>query len=87
MDFVFRRYNALASRIGDLVSALFFLGACYIAWTFVDVSMQAGDRAPVLYFVVWPLQLVIPYAFASAGFKHLAYALQPDLKPVSGGKV
>jgi hypothetical protein len=49
--------------------------------------MQAGDRAPVLYFVVWPLQLVIPYAFASAGLKHLAYALQPDLKPVSGGKV
>ncbi len=85
MDFLFRRHEQAATRIGDLVSGLFFLGAAYIAWTFVDVSMEAQDRAPVLYFVVWPLQLIIPYAFASCSVKHLTYCIRPDLKSPPGG--
>ena len=44
------------------------------------VSMEAGDKAPVLYFVLWPLQVVIPYAFASAAIKHLIFAIDPALK-------
>lgn len=87
MDFVFRRHERLAERAGDGLSALFFLGAAYVAWTFVEVSMEAQDRAPVLYFVIWPLQLVIPYAFISSGLKHLVFALRPELKPASGEKV
>lgn len=85
MDFVFQRYEKTITRIGDGISAIFFLAAAYIAWTFVDVSMQAQDRAPVLYFVVWPLQLIIPYAFSSCGIKHLTYCLRPDVKPDPGG--
>lgn len=81
MDFALRRWDRRVDRIGDAVSFLFYLAAAYVAWTFVAVSMDAGDRAPVLYFVVWPLQLVIPYAFVSAGLKHLAFALRPGLKP------
>ena len=87
MDFAFRPWNAWAVRTGDALSAVFFLGAAYVAWTFVAVSMEAGDRAPVLYFVVWPLQLVIPYAFVSCGVKHLVFALRPDLKPNPADKV
>ncbi|MEX0284505.1 MAG: TRAP transporter small permease [Paracoccaceae bacterium] len=86
MDFVFRGHEEAIGRLGDLLSGLFFLGSAYVAWTFVAVSMEAGDRAPVLYFVVWPLQLVIPYAFISSGVKHLAFALRPDVKPVPAGK-
>lgn len=82
MDFVFKRCESHLVRIGDLISGLFFLGAAYIAWTFVAVSMEFSDRAPVLQFVVWPLQLVIPYAFVSAGVKHLVFAARPGLKPV-----
>jgi len=81
MDFVFKRFEAQVVRIGDAVSGVFFLGGAYIAWTFVAVSMEFSDRAPVLQFVVWPLQLVIPYAFISAGMKHLVFAVRPDLKP------
>lgn len=81
MDFALRGITWVG-RAGDLISALFFFAAAYIAWTFVEVSMEAGDRAPVLYFVVWPLQLVIPYAFVSAGLKHLGFAARPDLKPI-----
>ena len=81
MDFAFRRWEHQVVRLGDAISGLFFFAAAYIAWTFVAVSMDAGDRAPVLYFFVWPLQLVIPYACVSAGLKHLVLAMRPDLKP------
>ena len=82
MDFVSGpKLDRYAARLGDFVSAAFFFGSCYIAWTFVSISMIAGDKAPVLYFVLWPLQLVIPYAFASAGLKHLIFGLKPSLKP------
>lgn len=87
MDFTLRLFDPLAERFGDVISAAFFFGAAYIAWTFVAVSMEAQDRAPVLYFVVWPLQLVLPYAFASCGVKHLVFALRPDLKPAKAGEV
>ena len=80
MDFVFARHEALVSRLGDFVSAVFFFAGAWIAITFVGISMESGDRAPVLYFFVWPLQLVIPYAFASSGVKHLIFALEPGLK-------
>lgn len=81
MDFVFRKHEAAIVRIGDLVSCIFFLVAAFVAWSFVDVSMAAKDRAPVFYFVVWPLQLIIPYAFASCAIKHGIFALRPELKP------
>ena len=81
MDFVFRNRENAVQRVGDAFAGLFFFASAYIAWTFVAISMDSGDRAPVLYFFVWPLQLVIPYACASAGLKHLVFALQPALKP------
>ncbi|WP_171052690.1 TRAP transporter small permease [Ruegeria sediminis] len=80
LDFLAGRHQREVARIGDALSAIFFFGAGYVAWTFVQISMENGDRAPVLYFVLWPLQLVVPYAFGSAGLKHLIFALRPDLK-------
>lgn len=80
MDFIFRKHDRTATRIGDGLSGIFFLASAYVAWTFVAVSMESGDRAPVLYFLVWPLQLVIPYAFCSAGIKHLIFAIKPSAK-------
>ena len=85
LDFLTQKNEATVNRVGDLVSAIFFFTATYIAWTFVDISMGAKDRAPVLYFVVWPLQLIIPYAFASCGIKHLVFAWHPALKADPSG--
>lgn len=75
------RYDAAFARLGDLLSGLFFIGAAVVALKFVQVSMELKDRAPVLYFVLWPLQTIIPYAFASAAVKHLIFAVAPILKP------
>lgn len=85
MDFLARGHERTVARLGDAVSAVFFLGGAYIAWTFVAISWDAGDRAPVLYFVVWPLQLIIPYAMLSCALKHLIFALRPALKPDPSG--
>lgn len=86
MDWAFRRWSGIA-RLGDAISGAFFFAAAYVAWTFVAVSMEAGDRAPVLYFFVWPLQLVVPYACASAGLKHLVFAWWPEVKPQAGARL
>lgn len=83
MDFLFRKHETAAIRIGDFISGAFFFAAAYVAWNFVAISKDANDRAPVLYFLVWPLQLIIPYAFASCGLKHLVFAIRPDLKPAA----
>ncbi|WP_204113126.1 TRAP transporter small permease [Shimia biformata] len=83
LDFIAGRHGAIVTRIGDVFSAVFFFAGAYIAWTFVQISMDSGDKAPVLYFLLWPLQLIIPYAFASAGLKHLIFALRPALKVYS----
>lgn len=83
LDFLAGGHGALVARFGDLLSATFYFAGTYVSWTFVQVSMDSGDKAPVLYFLLWPLQLVIPYAFASAGLKHLIFALRPALKPRS----
>ena len=81
MDFLLQRWESQVQRVGDALSSLFFFLSAYIAWTFVAVSLENQDKAPVLYFVVWPLQLVIPYAFISSGLKHLIFAIRPELKP------
>lgn len=83
LDFLAGPFEGQAIRLGDLLSAVFYFGATYVAFTFVQISYEAGDKAPVLYFALWPLQLVIPYAFLSAGLKHLIFALKPSLKPYS----
>jgi len=82
LDFVFQFADLTVQRVGDAVSAVFFFIGAYVAWTFVAASLDNLDKAPVLYFVVWPLQLVMPYAFISSGLKHLIFARHPNLKPV-----
>ncbi|MGB1010450.1 MAG: TRAP transporter small permease [Thiolinea sp.] len=83
MDFLFKRFEPKIQQLGDALSASFFFVSACVAWMFVSVSMDNQDKAPVLYFVVWPLQLVLPYAFISSGLKHLIFALRPELKPAA----
>jgi TRAP-type C4-dicarboxylate transport system permease small subunit len=80
------RFDPLIARLGDAISAAFFLAAMAICWDFVQISMESRDKAPVLYFLLWPLQLVIPYAFASAGLKHAIFCVDPSLKKPDGGR-
>ncbi len=84
MDNVFpHRLHHRVAAIGDGISSVFFVGACIISIYFVNETRIAGDKAAVLYFALWPIQVVIPYAFLSTAFKHLIFAIKPELKPKS----
>ena len=37
----------------------------------------------VLYWLLWPIQMIIPYALISTALRHLAFAIWPGLKPAA----
>jgi TRAP-type C4-dicarboxylate transport system permease small subunit len=85
LDGLFRgQAAAWAQRIGDAVAFLFFCAAGYVAIRFVMQSYEYKEKAAVLYWQLWPIQLVIPYAFFSTALRHGVFALWPTLKPASG---
>lgn len=73
-------------RVGDLVSGLLFMGLCYYAIIFVGESIEFEDKAEVIGIPLWPIQLVFPYAFGTAGFRHLTFFLIPGVKPEHAGE-
>ena len=84
MDGIFpARFNTTVWRAADVVSSLIYLALAIVAIQFVLVSMEAGDRAAVLYWTLWPIQMVIPYAFFSSAIQHAIFALWPQLRPAS----
>lgn len=75
------RHDRAVNRLSDLFAALFFAGMGLVAVHFVAQSAEFGDKPAIFYFPLWPIQLVMPYAFFSCAFRHLAYALHPELRP------
>lgn len=72
-------------RVADLISAgISFYLACYAA-LFVYDSFLSGTRGVALEVAVWPMQIILPYAFASAALRYLTYAALPELRPAEGG--
>lgn len=67
-------------RASDLVSAALFFTIAWFAFRFVGESLAAGDRAAILFFPLWPIQLIMPYTFLSCATRHLLYGIDPDLK-------
>jgi len=70
------------SRFGDALAALLFAALAYVSVLYVIESYQNHDRAAVLYVSLWPIQLIIPYAFFSSALRHVAFAIWPDSRPV-----
>lgn len=56
-------------RIGNLVSAALFAGLCWYSVEFVGESLEFNDKAEVIGIPLWPIQLVFPYAFATAALR------------------
>lgn len=69
------------ARFGDLFSAAVFITLGIVALGYLAESIQNKERAAVLYIPLWPIQIVLPYAFFSSALRHLAFAAYPDLKP------
>lgn len=79
------RFNGV-NRVGDLISAVLFAGFAYYATEFVIESRDFSDRVPIINIMLWPLQIVVPYAMASSAIKHAVFALKPDAKLQLGGE-
>lgn len=74
-------WYAAMGRIGDALSCLIYLGLGAVAVLYVSATYEYGDRAAVLYWPLWPIQLIIPYALFSSSLRHLAFAIWPEMKP------
>jgi len=70
------------ARLGDLLTTLVFAAAAWYAAGFVHASFESGARASFLAWPVWPVQAVMPLAFASSALRFLCFAAWPALRPV-----
>jgi TRAP-type C4-dicarboxylate transport system permease small subunit len=68
-------------RVSDALSAAICLFLAYWSFVFVAGSYVTEERGMALEMLLWPIQAVIPWAFASAALRHLAFAAWPALKP------
>jgi hypothetical protein len=62
---------------------VFYLSIAVVALLFVRESMRFEDKAAVLYWLLWPIQMIIPYAFLSTALRHGIFATYPAIKPVT----
>lgn len=76
-----KSWASFIDRLADVVTGLFLLCVVYFGIVFVLSTKAADLRAPVLEWVVWPMQTAIPLGFASAALRYFAYARWPDLRP------
>lgn len=67
-------------RLGHVVSMAICLFLGYWSADFVAISMEQGERGMALDIPVWPIKIVLPWAFASAALRYLAYALFPAIE-------
>ena len=79
LDHLFK--GPMVDRLGDGFAAIFYAFMAVIAILFIQQSMEFSGRAAVLYWLLWPIQLIIPYALFSTGLRHGAFAIWPGLKP------
>ena len=80
-----RAWSPTVDRISDATA----VGACaflaYWSFRFVAVSFDQQARGMGLEILLWPVQAVFVWAFASGALRHLAYAIRPALRPGLGG--
>ena len=68
------------NQLGDLISAALLLAFAFFAIEFVTESKSFNDRVPVINVMLWPIQIIVPYALTSSAIKHLVFAWNPDVK-------
>ena len=71
---------AFVDRLGDLIAAALLCVFGYFAVEFVMESKEFADRVPVVNILLWPVQLIVPYALGSSALKHLVFAWDPTVK-------
>lgn len=78
------RFEQVAQRAADLVSAVVCAGLALGAFLFVRGSYELGEYSMTLPMAVWTVQSVLPIAFALAALKYLLFAAVPGLASREG---
>ena len=76
-------WSGALDRLQDAGMALFCAGFAAVAIGIVYQGFMLGERSAVLGIVTWPVQAVMPLVFVVATFRHGAYALYPELRPIA----
>ena len=76
-----RSVRPVLARVGDYLSAVLFIIIGIVACIYVADTYVNEDKAMILYWPLWVIQIVIPYAFFSSALRHLVFALNPGWKP------
>ncbi|WP_025899109.1 TRAP transporter small permease [Sneathiella glossodoripedis] len=75
-----RSMNAFVDRLADFVSSGIYLILFYLAVGFVQASYENEEIAAVLDWPLWPIQMILPYAFLAVGIRYFAFAISPEFK-------
>lgn len=82
-----KTWDSTMNRVADLLSAALCAFIAFHAAWFVYTTYEIGTRAIALNIPVWPIQTIVPYVFASASLRYLAYACIPEIRPVDRGEL
>ena len=75
------QWGATLDRLADALTGIFLLGVAYYGFVFVQSTYAADLRTPMLDWVIWPVQAVMPLGFISAALRYFFFARWPDLRP------
>ena len=76
-----RRWEPAVVRLAEFTTALVCLLFGILAGQMVAETAQLQEISTVLRIPVWPVQALIPLAFAIAFLRHLLYGCLPALRP------
>ncbi len=73
-------WHRVMERLSDVVAAAGTLFLAYWSWRFVAGSFTDQARGQGLEIVLWPIQSVLVWCFASSALRFLAFAAWPGLR-------
>lgn len=75
-----KAWNATMERVADAVAAAGCLFLAYWSSRFVAGSYDDQARGQGFEILLWPVQAVLVWSFATSALRYLAYAIWPDMR-------
>lgn len=76
-----QHWDSFLNRLANALMSIFCVAACIVAARVVGESFLLEEKSTVLRWSVWPVQSVIPAAFALAAIRHAIFCMFPPLDP------
>lgn len=80
-----KAWDARMERLSDVAATGACLFLAYWSLRFVAGSFTDGSRGQGLEILLWPVQSVMVWCFASSALRHALFAAYPSLRPAATG--